>query len=78
MPVAGALHARAEAALLARDRAPSASRARALALAAIRETFEETGLILGTKEHGSPEGVPPDPGSASGSAACSRTSRRCR
>ena len=25
-----------------------------LALAAIRETFEETGLLLGTKEHGAP------------------------
>src|SRR5829696_1630757 len=61
MPVAGALHARAEAALLARVIRPSASRARALALAAIRETFEETGLILGTKEHGPPEGVPEGP-----------------
>jgi 8-oxo-dGTP pyrophosphatase MutT (NUDIX family) len=61
MPVAGALHARAEAALLARVIRPSASRARALALAAIRETFEETGLILGTKEHGSPVGVPEGP-----------------
>jgi 8-oxo-dGTP pyrophosphatase MutT (NUDIX family) len=61
MPAAGALHARAEAALLARVIRPSASRARALALAAIRETFEETGLMLGTKEHGAPEGVPEGP-----------------
>jgi 8-oxo-dGTP pyrophosphatase MutT (NUDIX family) len=61
MPAAGALHARAEAALLARVIRPSASRARALALAAIRETFEETGLMLGTKEHGAPEDVPEGP-----------------
>jgi 8-oxo-dGTP pyrophosphatase MutT (NUDIX family) len=64
MPVAGALHPRAEAALLARVARPSPRRARALALAAIRETFEETGLMLGTKEHGAPEGVPDGPWSA--------------
>jgi 8-oxo-dGTP pyrophosphatase MutT (NUDIX family) len=64
MPVAGALHARAEAALLARVIRPSASRARALALAAIRETFEETGLMLGTREHGAPETAPEGPWSA--------------
>jgi 8-oxo-dGTP pyrophosphatase MutT (NUDIX family) len=58
MPVAGALHPRAEAALLARVIRPSARRARALALAAIRETFEETGLLLGTREYGAPEDVP--------------------
>ena len=34
---------------------PSASRGTALALAAIRETFEETGLLLGTTEYGAPE-----------------------
>ena len=61
MPAAGALNARAEAALLARVTRPSAQRARALALAAIRETFEETGLLLGTKEHGAPDPVPPGP-----------------
>ena len=61
MPVAGALHPRAEAALLARVVRPTASRARALALAAIRETFEETGLMLGTKEYGAPEGAPDGP-----------------
>jgi 8-oxo-dGTP pyrophosphatase MutT (NUDIX family) len=49
MAASGALHPRAEAALLARVTRPSASRARALALAAIRETFEETGLLLGRK-----------------------------
>ncbi len=32
--------------------------ARALALAAIRETFEETGLLLGSKEFGAPENPP--------------------
>jgi 8-oxo-dGTP pyrophosphatase MutT (NUDIX family) len=61
MPAAGALNARAEAALLARVTRPSPQRARALALAAIRETFEETGLLLGTKEHGAPDPVPPGP-----------------
>ena len=35
-----------------------------LALAAIRETFEETGLMLGTNEHGAPDGVPAGPWSA--------------
>jgi 8-oxo-dGTP pyrophosphatase MutT (NUDIX family) len=29
-----------------------------LALAAIRETYEETGLLLGTTEHGAPETAP--------------------
>ena len=58
MRVAGALHPRAEQALMARVTRPSAGRSRALALAAIRETFEETGLLLGAKDYGSPEGVP--------------------
>ncbi|MBF9234076.1 NUDIX hydrolase [Microvirga alba] len=58
MPVSGALHPRAEQALLARVTKPSIQRCRALALAAIRETFEETGLLLGTKDYGSPEGTP--------------------
>lgn len=64
MPAAGALHPRAEQALLARVRRPSAQRARALALAAIRETFEETGLFLGTREYGAPEEVPDGPWAA--------------
>lgn len=61
MSAAGALEAKVEARLLARMRRPAPGRARALALAAIRETFEETGLMLGTKEHGAPERAPPGP-----------------
>lgn len=64
MPVAGTLHPRAEQALMARVRRPSSQRSRALALAAIRETFEETGLLLGTKEHGAPEQTPEGPWAA--------------
>jgi len=58
MTVAGALNPRAEQALMARVTRPSVQRSRALALAAIRETFEETGLLLGTKEYGGPEIAP--------------------
>lgn len=50
MPAVGALHPRIEAALAARVVRPSAKRGSALALAAIRETFEETGLLLGIKQ----------------------------
>jgi 8-oxo-dGTP pyrophosphatase MutT (NUDIX family) len=64
MPVSGVLSTRAEQALLARVTRPSPSRCRALALAAIRETYEETGLLLGTKELGAPEAVPVGPWSA--------------
>src|SRR5271169_6156543 len=46
MTVAGALDAAVEAKLLARTRRNAPEFARALALAAIRETFEETGLAL--------------------------------
>jgi 8-oxo-dGTP pyrophosphatase MutT (NUDIX family) len=49
MPVARPLDKHAEARLLARFHKGSPMRARALALAAIRETCEETGLILGTR-----------------------------
>jgi 8-oxo-dGTP pyrophosphatase MutT (NUDIX family) len=49
MPVARPLDPRAEAQLLKRVQRPSAAKARAFALAAIRETFEETGLLLGTR-----------------------------
>jgi 8-oxo-dGTP pyrophosphatase MutT (NUDIX family) len=49
MAVARALDQQAEQRLLARFHNGSPVRARALALAAIRETFEETGLVLGVR-----------------------------
>jgi 8-oxo-dGTP pyrophosphatase MutT (NUDIX family) len=49
MPVARPLDPRAETQLMKRVHDPSAAKARAFALAAIRETFEETGLLLGTR-----------------------------
>ena len=58
MPVAGALPDYAEAALTRQVSRPPHHLGRALALAAIRETYEETGLLLGTTEHGPPETTP--------------------
>src|SRR5262245_46823901 len=52
MPVATPLHATTEARLLKRVHRPSAAKARAFALAAIRETFEETGLLIGRRQAG--------------------------
>jgi 8-oxo-dGTP pyrophosphatase MutT (NUDIX family) len=49
MPVASELDAHAGARLMRGVQRPSLAKARALALAAIRETFEETGLLLGTR-----------------------------
>jgi 8-oxo-dGTP pyrophosphatase MutT (NUDIX family) len=49
MPAAQELDARVEARLQARSGRATAGKARALALAAVRETFEETGLLLGHK-----------------------------
>ncbi|PZN00826.1 MAG: NUDIX hydrolase [Bacillota bacterium] len=49
MPVAKPLNPHAEQFLMRRTLRPSATKARAIALAAIRETFEETGLLLGTR-----------------------------
>jgi 8-oxo-dGTP pyrophosphatase MutT (NUDIX family) len=49
MPVATPLDPRAEAKLMKQMKRPSAAKARAMALTAIRETFEETGLLLGRK-----------------------------
>ena len=49
MPTASPLDAHAEARLMRRVTRPSRDKARALALAAIRETFEETGLLLGKR-----------------------------
>jgi 8-oxo-dGTP pyrophosphatase MutT (NUDIX family) len=54
MPVARALDAHAQAHLMKRVQRASAAKAQAFALAAIRETFEETGLLLGVR---SPEAV---------------------
>ena len=49
MPVASDLDPHAGTRLMRNVRRPSLDKARALALAAIRETFEETGLLLGTR-----------------------------
>jgi 8-oxo-dGTP pyrophosphatase MutT (NUDIX family) len=49
MTFAGALDPQAQARLLHRVKRPSPAYARALALAAIRETAEETGLLLGMR-----------------------------
>ncbi|WP_428833756.1 NUDIX hydrolase [Methylorubrum populi] len=58
MPVAGALSQRADDALRAKlPRAPH-HLGRSLALAAIRETYEETGLLIGTRDYGAPDTVP--------------------
>lgn len=53
MPVATPLNPFTEQYLMRSMRRPSAERAKGLALAAVRETFEETGLILGSRRDGS-------------------------
>ncbi|GLK85656.1 NUDIX hydrolase [Ancylobacter defluvii] len=58
VPVYGMLDALSERRLQARVVRPSLGRARALALAAIRETCEETGLLIGSHEAGTPETMP--------------------
>jgi 8-oxo-dGTP pyrophosphatase MutT (NUDIX family) len=58
MAVAGPLDERIAAKLLARTRRTSQDYARSLALAAIRETFEETGLALGVTDLGAPSEPP--------------------
>jgi 8-oxo-dGTP pyrophosphatase MutT (NUDIX family) len=58
MNVYGMFDDRTESALMARVQRPSPNKARSLALAAIRETCEETGLLLGTKDAGAPDSVP--------------------
>jgi len=55
MAIAGVFDVTVEEQLLRRVVRPSRQRARALALAAIRETFEETGILLGSREFGAPE-----------------------
>jgi 8-oxo-dGTP pyrophosphatase MutT (NUDIX family) len=57
VPVARPLDKHAEARLMERFHKASTVRARALALAAIRETCEETGLLLGIR--GKATGIPP-------------------
>ena len=60
MPAATRLHPDTERKLLAETRFQTSQDAAALALAAIRETFEETGLVIGAK--GTAEAsVPPGP-----------------
>lgn len=49
------LDPRAEKKLMQHVKRPSAGKARALALAAIRETFEETGLFLGQRRDSAPK-----------------------
>jgi 8-oxo-dGTP pyrophosphatase MutT (NUDIX family) len=58
MSVAGPLDPVVEAKLLEKTRHSSPDFARALALAALRETFEETGLALGVTDCGAPENPP--------------------
>ncbi len=60
MPVAKPLHPHAEKILMQKTVRPSAAKARAIALAAIRETFEETGLLLGASL-AKAAAVPPGP-----------------
>jgi 8-oxo-dGTP pyrophosphatase MutT (NUDIX family) len=52
MPIATPLNPVTEQYLMQSVRRPSVARAKALALAAIRETFEETGLVLGAPLRG--------------------------
>jgi 8-oxo-dGTP pyrophosphatase MutT (NUDIX family) len=59
MAAAGALDPVVEAKLNLRVPRPSAAFARAIALAAIRETFEETGLAVGVADYGAPDSPPP-------------------
>jgi len=59
MPAAAPLDPQVETRLMQRVVRPSKTKARALAMAAIRETFEETGLLLGTKRmHAAPAPTP--------------------
>ena len=59
MAAAGALDPVVEEKLNCRVPRPSRSFARAIALAAIRETFEETGLAIGVADCGAPDDPPP-------------------
>ncbi len=59
MAAAGALDPYVEDKLNARVQRPSPGFARAIALAAIRETFEETGIAVGVCDYGAPDDPPP-------------------
>lgn len=50
IPVASSLHAAEEARIAGAGARASATRARAIALSAIRETYEEAGLLIGAKD----------------------------
>ena len=63
MSVATPLDPRAQAKLMLKVHRPSPAKAQALALAAIRETLEETGLLLGSKRADAPK-VPKGPWAA--------------
>jgi 8-oxo-dGTP pyrophosphatase MutT (NUDIX family) len=67
MPTARPLERHAEQRLMRGVKRPSPIKARALALAAIRETYEETGLLLGAPAADT-SGVPPGPWAAFGQA----------
>jgi 8-oxo-dGTP pyrophosphatase MutT (NUDIX family) len=58
MVAAGALSPRLENRLMAATVRMTPQRCRALAMSAIRETFEETGLIIGTRDYGAPPRTP--------------------
>lgn len=60
MPVAAPLDPRESARLMQRVRGPSAAKAAGFALAAVRETYEETGLMLGARA-AAPIKAPPGP-----------------
>ncbi len=66
MSAATPLDRRVELRLMKEVRYPSAEKSRGFPLAAIREVFEETGLVLGTKPDHQPRGFPGPPGKGNG------------
>ncbi len=60
MSAATALDKRVEARLMKEVRYPSAEKSRGFPLAAVREVFEETGLVLGTKSDGAARAPSPE------------------